>query len=198
MGDPPSPLALAERVAEAARGLGIATTLIGAAALAAHGYVRGTGDIDLATRVDPHDELARLERILRDAGLRVELRMPDEDVVLGGVLVVWEREEEDGNPLEPVEVVNFLNPHGPRPNPARDAIANAIPLDDSNVLTYPRLADLIALKLYAGSRRDLADIVELLAHNPQADLDEIRAAAEPYDRDTVLDTLIEEARQSTR
>ena len=48
----PTPLELAERVAEIARGLGIETALIGATALAVHGYVRGTLDIDLASIVD--------------------------------------------------------------------------------------------------------------------------------------------------
>lgn len=35
---------------------------------------------------------------------------------------------------------------------------------------------LVALKLYAGRLRDLADVVELLACNPHADLDAVRAA----------------------
>lgn len=40
-------LAPAERVAQEAEALGIRTALIGAAALARHGYVRSTVDLDL-------------------------------------------------------------------------------------------------------------------------------------------------------
>lgn len=47
------PIELAERVAGIARELGISTAVIGAVALAAHKYVRGTHDVDLATHVDP-------------------------------------------------------------------------------------------------------------------------------------------------
>ena len=43
-------LDLAERVAEAARELGIETALIGAMAMAVHKYLRGTADVDLGTR----------------------------------------------------------------------------------------------------------------------------------------------------
>jgi hypothetical protein len=45
---------LAERVDAAARELGIDTAVIGATALAVHRFVRATGDIDLATAVDPY------------------------------------------------------------------------------------------------------------------------------------------------
>ena len=61
------------------------------------------------------------------------------------------------------------------------------------MLKYVQLPDLIALKLYAGNRKDLADIVEVLVANPNANLDEIRAVAGPYDRTSELETLIAEA-----
>ena len=100
-----------------------------------------------------------------------------------------------GNPLELVEVVNVHNPYRPRRNPAARAIENAIPLEEGSHLRYVRIPDLVALKLYAGSRTDLADVVELLVKNPEADLDEIRGIAGPYDRDGNLEQLIDEARQ---
>lgn len=40
---------------------------------------------------------------------------------------------------------------------------------------------------------DLADIGELLVRNPAADLEQIRLAAQPYDRDGNLELLIAEA-----
>lgn len=42
------------------------------------------------------------------------------------------------------------------------------------------LAQLVALKLYAGGLGSKADIVELLRRNPEADLDAIRAACRRY------------------
>lgn len=190
--DASASLALAERVAAAASELGIATALIGASALAAHHYQRGTRDVDLGSSVD-----LRSLRALRDAvlalGLRSELRTPDEDDSLGGLLVVWEHEDDDGEPLLPVEVVNFGNPHRPRPNPGRRAIDHALPLEPGSPLRFVTLADLVALKLYSGSRKDLGDLVELLARNPGADRDEIRAVAGPFDASGELETLFAEA-----
>jgi hypothetical protein len=193
MVEPLAPFALAERVAEAARGLGIETALIGAGALAAHNYVRGTNDIDLASVVDPRTELRNLELAILNLGFHAELRMPDDEDPLGGVLRIWQVASADGEPIEPIEIVNFYNPFRPRLNPAADAIRNAVRLDDHSALRYVRLPDLIALKLYAGGRRDLADIVELMVNNSDADLDEIRVAAKPYDPEARLDELITEA-----
>src|SRR3954451_15969608 len=123
-----APFELAERVAEAARKLGLETALIGASALAAHNYVRGTSDVDLGAAVDPRTALRALEQALRELGLHAELRMPDDQDVLGGVLGVWKHEDADGRPLDLVEVVNFCNPYRPMPNPAKAAIENAVPL----------------------------------------------------------------------
>ena len=191
--DDPAPFELAERVAEAARKLGIETALIGASALAAHNYVRGTDDVDLGAAVDPRTALRALQQALIDLGLHAELTMPDDQDDLGGVLGVWEHEDADGRPLDLVEVVNFNNPYRPKPNPAKAAIENAVPLDERTKLKYVRLADLVALKLYAGSRKDLADIAEVLAKNPDADFDEIRTVAKPYDATGELECLIAEA-----
>ena len=188
-----SPFALAERVVEAANKVGIATAMIGASALAAHNYVRGTRDIDFATAVDPRSDLPKLEQALLELGLSVELRMPDEDDPIGGVLVVWESEDSNGERTDPVEVVNFYNPFRPRPNPAANAIKNAVRLDHDSPLRCVRLPDLIALKLYAGGLRDHADVVELLVHNPAADLDEVRAVGTQYDVEGRLEGLIAQA-----
>ncbi len=49
----------AEVIAQAAEELGIDVAIIGAMALAAHHYVRGTEDLDFAIHVDPRDGLAR-------------------------------------------------------------------------------------------------------------------------------------------
>jgi hypothetical protein len=54
---------------------------------------------------------------------------------------------------------------------------------------------LIALKLYAGSRRDHADVVELLRKNPQADLEEIQAVCRAFGHAELLAELIREAKE---
>lgn len=54
------------------------------------------------------------------------------------------------------------------------------------------LPHLIAPKLYAGGHKSKADIIELLARNPDLDLDETRAICRRY-RLNGLDELIREA-----
>jgi hypothetical protein len=195
--DPAATLALAERVAETARHLGVDTALIGAAALAVHGYTRGTEDIDLAVAVDPHGHLHALQRALEASGLGTTLRLPDDDDPLGGVLVAWTSETDDGEPVDVVEVVNFRNPARFSPTPAPGAIARARPLAGSS-LRCVMIEDLVAFKLYAGGLADLADIEQLLARNPDADLAAIRSVATPFDAGGHLETLIERAAQSRR
>ncbi len=190
--DPAASLALAEQVAEAAQRIGFDTALIGAAALAVHRYTRGTEDIDLAAVVDPHVQLNALERALASAGLMTCLRLPDDEVPLGGVLVVWASVDEAGEPVDGVEVVNFHNPGRIVITPAPAAIARSERLPDSP-LRCVTLEDLVALKLYAGGLSDHADIVQLLAHNPDADLEAIRAAAAPFDVGGQLEALIDQA-----
>src|SRR5262245_13808371 len=64
---------LADRVATIAAELGIATALIGGAALAAHNYVRATAGLDLAAAVDPLRELKLLRLELDAEGYHTEL-----------------------------------------------------------------------------------------------------------------------------
>jgi hypothetical protein len=188
-------LDLARRVAELASGLGIETALIGAVALAAHNFVLGSQDVDLASHVDPRVALRELARVIEAQGLRTQLNSPDHEDVLGGVLRIWKEADAEGEPIEPVDVVNFYNPLAPRPNPAADAVRSATSLDGT-ALRYVRLSDLVALKLYAGSRRDEADVVELLARNPEADLAEVRAVCNRYGFADLLDELVAESRGS--
>lgn len=142
--------------------------VIGAMALAAHGYSRRTGDFDLATTTDPFSVLRRVRDALAARGLEVELREPDMDDPLGGVLVVR------GAEAKPVEVVNFLNPHAPsRGRIGIAAVNTAVPLQEGG-LPVVDLPHLVALKLYAGGRKNELDVLELLARNPDADLSAIR------------------------
>ena len=124
-----------------------------------------------------------------------ELRAPDEDDPLGGVLEIWQHDDEDELPLDPVEVVNFCNPYRPGRNPGTAAVRNARRIEEGSNLRYVQLPDLIVLKLYTGARRDQADVVELLARNPETDRDAIRVACEPFGLTDLLELLFREADQ---
>jgi hypothetical protein len=50
----------------------------------------------------------------------------------------------------------------------------------------------IALKLYAGGRRDQADVVELLRRNPDADRSQILDVCTRYGSASVLEQLLRE------
>jgi hypothetical protein len=195
--DPAATLALAERVADAGKRLGVESALIGAAALAVHRYTRGTEDVDLAVVVDPHTLLVALQQTLDATGLNTELRLPDDDDPLGGVLVVWGSKDDQGGIVDLVEVVNFRNPGRSTLTPAPAAIARAQPLPGSS-LRCVTLEDLIAFKLYAGGLSDLADIEQLLTHNPDADFSAIRRIAAPFDAGSHLDTLLDRAAKAKR
>lgn len=186
-------LELLERVADAANTLGIETAVIGAVAMAAHNYVRATADADLGTYIDPYTELGQLRDALAASGLRVELRTPDDEDPLGGVLRVWEREDEDGDPVDCVDVVNFKNPHRPgHHTPGSEAIRAAVPVEGRPSLRFVGLAHLIALKLYTGGLRDKADVLELLRHNPDADLHAIVDVARGFGLDAELQSIVGE------
>ena len=179
-----NPVDLAERVALLARDLGIETAVIGAYAMAAHHYVRGTKDIDLGTAVEL-TELARLQRAVEAEGFSTRLREPDDEDPLGGVLVIWQQVDEDGDPIYPLEVVNFRNPYRPRVGPAYQAIRTALDVEGKPVLRYPQLKYLVALKLDTGGRRDEEDVVALLLRNRDADFEEIRDTCKQYGLDRI-------------
>jgi hypothetical protein len=160
---------MAIRVATILDELGVPSALIGAAALAAHGYPRATVDIDLAVATDPFTTLeAARRRIAGEPGVEATLTTPDSDDPLGGMLTVT------GEDFDPVQVVNFLNPLSRRPNPGSEAVrtATAGPVDETplRLVTLPHL---IALKLYAGGYKSKLDVLELLSRNPAAPRDEI-------------------------
>jgi hypothetical protein len=137
-------------------------------ALAARGYPRSTADFDLATCADPFRQLGAVAERLRASGYEVELRVPDADDPLGGVIDIV------GEGFRKVQVVNFLNPFRPRAaRLAEEAIraAEAMPDLRTRVVTVPYL---VAFKLYAGGHRNASDVLELLERNPHVALDEVR------------------------
>jgi len=162
-------LQMAARVAVILDALGAPCALIGAAALAAHGYPRATVDVDLGVVTDPFTTLETARRRIADElGVEARLVTPDADDPLGGVLTVT------GEDFDPVQVVNFLNPLSRRPNPGSEAVRTATAgLVAGTPLRLVTLPYLIALKLYAGGYKSKLDVFELLSRNPTAPRDEI-------------------------
>jgi hypothetical protein len=160
---------MAARIAAILDELGVPSALIGAAALAAHGYPRATVDIDLAVATDPFTTLAvARERLAAEPGVEARLVTPDADDPLGGVLTI------SGEDFDPVQVVNFLNPLSNRENPGSEAVrtaaAGAVAGTPLRLVSLPYL---VALKLYAGGYKSRLDVLELLSRNPTAPREEI-------------------------
>jgi hypothetical protein len=76
-------LLLAEQVVKALELQGLNPLLIGAAALAAHGYSRSTEDVDLAIAI-PRSEMKAVFERLRAAGFTGHHHPPDGQDPLGG------------------------------------------------------------------------------------------------------------------
>ena len=161
-------LAVAETVVAALRRRDAEAVVIGAMALAVHGYPRDTVDLDLAVAVAPR-VLHEVAAALAGRGLRVEVRDPDAADPLGGVLdVVAPR-------AELVQVVNFANPpSGGFPRLVESAVASAETLVEGRSLKVVDVYHLVAFKLYAGGAKSALDIRELLDRNPGLDRRRLR------------------------
>jgi hypothetical protein len=161
-------LALGAAVVDAARARGVETIVIGAVALAAHGYSRATEDLDLAVAIDPA-RLKDLAEGLRIRAYAVELRAPDPQDPLGGVIDV-----QDASGAK-VQVVNFDNPPGGGfPELVRAALPHASELTPGSQLKVVDPIHLVAFKLYAGGPKSKLDILELLQNQPGLDRARLR------------------------
>jgi len=182
MADPDGVIAAAEKVSGILAAEGVDTLVIGAIALAAHGYVRFTDDLDLGVNTDLRT-LRRVALALRTAGFEVGLREPDGEDPLGGVVDVR-------GPFGLVQIVNY---GGRFPAVIDGGIAAAdTVVRPGSMLRIVPLPHLVALKLYAGGAKSRADIVELLSRNPEADTAAIRTLCQGWQLEG-LDPLIDEA-----
>ncbi len=178
-------LDMAEGVADALARHGVATVLIGAAAMAVHGYPRATQDLDLATVDVPLDTLRAVAQALREAGHAVTLREPDADDPLGGLLRV-----EAGDDLQ-VDVVNFGNPWtGATRRLGRAALDSPTRPLAGRRLAVVDVPTLVLLKLAAGARLDLRDAAELLGRHPGLDHAALRARCVALRIDKKLDRVL--------
>jgi hypothetical protein len=177
-------LKLAEDVVGVVRAHQLDAVVIGAMALAVHGYPRDTSDLDLAISADPK-LLHTLAQSLRLLGHEVEVRDPDPQDPLGGVLDV----RAAGADL--VQVVNFLNPPaGGFPRLVADALIDASPLVPGSTLRVVSPYHLVAFKLYAGGAKSKLDILELLDRNPQIDRARLQALCDEYRLRPELDEVL--------
>jgi len=164
----------------------VEAVVIGAVALAAYHYVRQTEDIDLGVNADL-SQLIAVAKSLRTAGYTTELREPDMADPLGGVIDVR-------GPFGLLQIISFAERF---PAVIDDAVrTSALSVREGSPLKLVPLPHLIALKLYAGGYKSKADIVELMARNPDLDLDEVRALCQTY-RLHGLEELIDEAGQES-
>ena len=186
MNDPEAILRTAETIDGILKRHRIDAVVIGAVALAAYHYVRHTDDIDLGVNADLPTLRALMES-LRQAGFTAELREPDGDDPLGGVIDIT-------GPFGLLQIISFADRF---PAVIDDALKDAtLVVRAGSILRLVPLPQLIALKLYAGGYKSKADIVELLARNPDRDLSAIRAACARY-RLAGIEELIAEASPST-
>ena len=158
--------------------------MIGAIALAFHGYARATQDVDIATHVDPRTVLRDIARALQRQGYTTRLIFPDPDDPLGGVLTVT------GDDFDAVQIVNFYNPWTVSSNPGESSIQSAaayIPGYDLPVVDVPHL---IALKLYAGGPRNRSDVLELIERNRDISRSEIRRVCERFNLAAEFDEML--------
>jgi hypothetical protein len=182
MADPDGVIAAAEKVSAILAAEGVDALVIGAIALAAHGYVRFTDDLDLGVNTDLRT-LHLVAMALRTAGFEVELREPDGADPLGGVVDVR-------GSFGLVQIVNYGG-RFPAVIDGGIAVADTVVRPGSTLRIVP-LPHLVALKLYAGGSKSRADIVELLSRNPEVDTAAIRTLCRGW-RLGGLDPLIDEA-----
>lgn len=163
-------LAAAETVYDILRQNRVDAVVIGAIALAAYQYVRQTDDIDLGINAD----LAKMRTLvsaLREAGYTTDLREPDGDDPLAGVIDVT-------GSFGLLQIISFADRF---PAVIDDALREStLVVREGSPLRLVPIPQLVALKLYAGGFKSKADIVELLSRNPQIDLNSIRAVCKKY------------------
>ncbi|NNC87338.1 MAG: hypothetical protein HKN82_02630 [Akkermansiaceae bacterium] len=184
MEDSEATLRAAEDVVRLLKEHQVEAVVIGAVALAAYHYVRQTEDIDLGVNASL-PALREVTRSLQEAGYQADLRAPDGDDPLGGVIDVR-------GDFGSLQIVSFA---GRFPAVIDDAVcASDLVVREGSPLKLVPIPHLIALKLYAGGFKSKADIVALLVRNPDLDVEAVKSLCEGY-RLSGLDELVDEAEQ---
>lgn len=177
-------LRVAQHVLDVLHEHGTESIVIGALALAVHGYPRATEDLDLAVST-PLSNLKRVAAALEDRGYEVEFREPDAQDPLGGVIDV----RAPGADL--VQVVNFdSSPAAGFPRLVHDAISTASALGPGSSLRVVDPYHLVVFKLYAGGAKSKLDILELLDRHPALDVERLRELCAGYRLDSALERVL--------
>jgi hypothetical protein len=159
-GDMDDTLREAERIVGLLAEEGVECVVIGAIALAAHRYIRFTHDVDLGVNASLK-QMRQLVEVLHLRGYEAVFHEPDAADPLGGVIDIK-------GSFGLVQIVSFEDRF---PAAIRDALAGEdIRTRPGGALRVIPVPQLVALKLYAGGWKSLADVVELLRRNPEADL----------------------------
>jgi hypothetical protein len=159
----------AERIAGFLAEDGVEFVVIGAIALAAHRYVRFTMDVDLGVNAGIK-QMRRWVDVLVSRGYQAVFHEPDGEDPLGGVIDIT------GN-FGVVQIVSFEDRF---PAAIRDALGGEVIRVRPNGLRVMPIPQLVALKLYAGGWKSLADCVELLRRNPEVDLNALGEVCRGY------------------
>lgn len=145
------------RLARAFRSEGLSFAVAGGYAVALHGAVRGTVDVDIVLRLIRKDYLAA-ERVLKSLGLVSRLPVDAgqvfdfrEDYIKNRNLVAWSFY----NPSNPAEIIDVVITHD-----LGKMKIDRIKLGDDSVPIVSR-PDLIAMKKKSGRPQDLEDIKAL-------------------------------------
>ncbi|MBX2797009.1 MAG: hypothetical protein KTR31_05060 [Myxococcales bacterium] len=137
---------------------GIQYAIVGATAMQLHGYVRATMDVDLFTDSERVLDQAMWADMPDGVDVRViDNRLEDSDPLTGSVQ--FEAEDTD----ELVDLIVSRPGSGPR-----GIVSHARPMALFEGLEMPVASPLhlVMMKLFAGSRRDLADVEELCVAVP--------------------------------
>lgn len=149
--------------------------LVGALAVAAHGYVRATRDVDLVTRIPLTEARDRLAQHGVKASLRRSDALAGDFPCVRGVLDGVEFDVLP--PLVPMEWENTVE----------------IPLPGGNKLRVVDARTLIHLKLRAGGPQDVLDVAMLLQRHPEH-LARARDLATAYDVTERLESFLSDPR----
>jgi hypothetical protein len=149
-----------ERIVAALNANDVAYVIVGVLAVAAHGVVRATRDLDLVPQPSAENLQPSAENLERLASTLSELgaEHPIESALSGVSLarpVSFKLRSRHGD----VQVLNRM----PAVPPYDQLLATAIPVDlgDGAIATVCSLDDLRAMKIASGRPRDLVDVAEL-------------------------------------
>lgn len=150
---------------------GIAYGVVGALAASVYGTVRATIDADALVSVSP-SRLAGLEKIIRKAGLTVQLRRGDSDDPIPALFAI---SDQFGNRVDLLGGLRGLDP---------EAFERTIAVAFSGAtLRIIGREDFIAMKCFAGGPQDITDAQEAIGvADPPIDLDLVRRITRRFGR----------------